>query len=142
MAFFVPFVLGVVIGRVLKWPDLWRGERESPPSSPRQLLPGLTPDVAPEQETASVEPPMARRTGEGPVRQQSLEQVRGIGPIYATRLRESGVGTFADLAQLTPERIVEIVLRDREASESLIDAEDWKRQARILAEEHENEPRG
>jgi predicted flap endonuclease-1-like 5' DNA nuclease len=64
------------------------------------------------------------------------------GPIYATRLRESGVGTFADLAQLTPERIVEIVLRDREASESLFDAEDWKRQARILAEEHENEPRG
>ena len=141
MAFFVPFVLGVMVGRVLKWPDIWRGERESPPS-PRQLLPGSTQDVAPEQETTSVEPPLARGTGERPVRQQSLEQIRGIGPIYATRLREAGVQTFADLAQLTPGRIVEIVLRDREASESLIDAEDWKRQARILAEEHENEPRG
>ena len=83
---------------------------------------------------------MVNPPGGGRVRQQSLEQIRGIGPIYATRLREAGVQTFADLAQLPPERIVEIVLRDRDASESLIDAEDWIRQARELAEERENEP--
>jgi predicted flap endonuclease-1-like 5' DNA nuclease len=139
MAFFVPFVLGVVVGRALKWPGQRCGESESP-SSPRQLLPVSTQDVEPEQETASVEPRIVNPPGGRRVRQQSLEQIRGIGPIYATRLREAGVQTFADLAQLPPERIVEIVLRDRDASESLIDAEDWIRQARALAEERENEP--
>jgi predicted flap endonuclease-1-like 5' DNA nuclease len=134
MAFFVPFVLGVIVGQVLKWPDLWRGEPESPPPVPTQLLPVSTQEVTPEQEPAPEAPATTAPPGEEPVRSQSLERIRGIGPIYAARLREAGVQTFADLANLAPERIVEIVLRDPDASESLIDAEDWIRQARALAQ--------
>lgn len=43
-----------------------------------------------------------------PEQQDSLETIQGIGPTYARRLNEAGIYTFADLAQLTPERAREI----------------------------------
>lgn len=139
MAFFIPFVLGVVVGRALTWPGTQRGESASTTSSPRPLLPvSTTQDVEPEQGAASVEPPTASLAAEVPVRRQALEQIQGLGPIDATRLREAGVRTFADLAALTPGRVIEIAMTDRDASERSINAEDWIRQARTLAEGHEN----
>lgn len=37
-----------------------------------------------------------------------LQSIRGVGPVYARRLHEAGVHTFAALAALTPERLKEI----------------------------------
>ncbi len=39
----------------------------------------------------------------------NLEAIKGIGPIYARRLREAGINTFEQLSQLTPERLGEIL---------------------------------
>ncbi|MEE8304279.1 MAG: hypothetical protein V3S24_17820, partial [Candidatus Tectomicrobia bacterium] len=57
---------------------------------------------------------------------------RGIGPIYAERLKEAGIMTFAALTALTPERIREIVTT-KDGSEPLIDPQDWIVQARAFA---------
>ena len=38
-----------------------------------------------------------------------LEDINGIGPVFAKRLNEAGIFTFAHLATLTPERINEII---------------------------------
>lgn len=49
-----------------------------------------------------------------------LQEIAGIGPTYAQRLHEAGIVTFADLAVLTPERVMEIT-----GSRSIETAVDW-----------------
>jgi predicted flap endonuclease-1-like 5' DNA nuclease len=49
-----------------------------------------------------------------------LRAIDGIGPTYAQRLREAGIVTFAGLAALTPERVMEIT-----GSRSVETAVDW-----------------
>jgi hypothetical protein len=58
-----------------------------------------------------------------------LESVSGIGPTYANRLREKGVGTVAQLSVLDPETVAEIT----RASTSR--AADWIEQATRLTED-------
>ena len=59
-----------------------------------------------------------------------LEQIQGIGAVYADRLRAAGIRTFADLAALTPERARELA----QAQEWQADAESWIRQAQALVQ--------
>jgi polyhydroxyalkanoate synthase len=40
---------------------------------------------------------------------KQVEIVRGIGPTYARRLHEAGVHSLNDLAELTAERVAELV---------------------------------
>ena len=58
-----------------------------------------------------------------------LESVSGIGPTYASRLREKGIGSVARLSTLDPETVAEIT----RASTSR--AADWIEQAARLTEE-------
>ncbi len=39
----------------------------------------------------------------------NLEAIKGIGPVYAKRLREAGITSFEQLAQLAPERLGDIL---------------------------------
>ncbi len=39
----------------------------------------------------------------------NLEAIKGIGPVYAKRLREAGIQTFEQLSQLAPERLGDIL---------------------------------
>lgn len=69
--------------------------------------------------------------GEGPPARPAaddLEIVVGIGPVYARRLNEAGVRTFADLAATSSERLLEIV----RASPGLADPDSWREQAARL----------
>lgn len=61
----------------------------------------------------------------------NLEVISGIGPVYARRLHAAGVHTFAQLADLSVERIHEIIAPVR--SSHMIDAERWISAARQLA---------
>ena len=59
----------------------------------------------------------------------NLEQISGIGPVYATRLHDAGVRTFAALAATAPERLREIVgLQSWHSA----DPQHWVEQAREL----------
>lgn len=60
-----------------------------------------------------------------------LEAVKGIGPIFARRLNKAGIYTLADLIQLTPEQITEIMEKDGHSFSG--DPEDWLKHARELA---------
>ena len=57
-----------------------------------------------------------------------LEIVVGIGPVFARRLREAVVRTFADLEATRPARLLEIV----RASPGLADTDSWREQAAQL----------
>lgn len=54
-----------------------------------------------------------------------LEKIKGIGPVFANRLYDAGVYTFSDLANASPNQILEIVEVD-------VDVEDWINQAKVL----------
>jgi predicted flap endonuclease-1-like 5' DNA nuclease len=61
-----------------------------------------------------------------------LEQVKGIGPVLATKLDLAGIKSFADLAQATPEQIQEALGARGSASERFAD---WIAQAQAVVAE-------
>lgn len=61
---------------------------------------------------------------------EQLTKIKGIGRVFAYRLNQADIHTFADLAQLTPERVEEIV---SVGSLPYINPENWLVQARQLA---------
>lgn len=66
-----------------------------------------------------------------PTQQDNLENIVGIGPVFANRLHAVNIDTFAQLAALTPERLLEIMAPSRGGH--MIDAAAWIEQARKLA---------
>lgn len=55
-----------------------------------------------------------------------LTEIDGIGPVFAGRLNEAGVNSFAELATLTPEQVRDIthlIGREGEAAEWIGQAE-------------------
>lgn len=79
-------------------------------------------DVKPaESEKASARKPAAEKKAQP----DDLTQIKGIGPVYAARLAEAGLTTFAAIAAATPERL-------REVTQAMAAAnpEEWIEQAR------------
>lgn len=77
------------------------------------------------------EPEVHGLMGEAPagrVAPDDLEIINGIGPVFARRLQEAGVRTFAELAATSPERLLEIV----RSSPGLADPDSWRAQAAQL----------
>jgi predicted flap endonuclease-1-like 5' DNA nuclease len=66
-----------------------------------------------------------------PERRDRLEEIEGIGPAYAKRLNEAGIYSFAQLAELTPERLREII---KPESWQKIEPESWLDQAAAMAD--------
>lgn len=61
-----------------------------------------------------------------------LEAIHGIGPVYARRLNEAGILTYADLAQTTPEQLIASVASD---SNLTPDVAAWINEAKALIEQ-------
>lgn len=71
--------------------------------------------------------PPAPEPSEGLVEGDDLTEVSGIGPVFATRLRDAGISTFAQLAEADPQQISEA------AQVAASRAEDWIGQAKRLS---------
>lgn len=69
-------------------------------------------------------------TAPAPVAANPLEQIQGIGPVFARRLHEAGVVTLADLAAQTPEDVRAIVATVRGGK--MVNVQTWIDQARQL----------
>lgn len=63
----------------------------------------------PAEAPAPVAPTLVAPTQVAPSAQDALEDIHGIGPIFAQRLRTAGVFTFAQLAVQTPEALRTII---------------------------------
>ncbi len=59
-----------------------------------------------------------------------LERINGIGAVFAQRLHEAGIHSFAQLAASTPQQVTEII---RPESWQKIEPEEWIEEARQLA---------
>ena len=84
-----------------------------------------------EQDVSTSEVEVEIEPAEEPEADQ-LENITGIGKIFAGRLREAGIHTFAQLAETSPEKIKEIVSPDK--ADQLFDVEPWIDQARELSQ--------
>lgn len=91
-------------------------------AAPRQ--PASTETAAAPAETA------AAPAAAAPDAADDLTAIRGIGPVYARRLQEAGIRTFAALAQQRPERVAELVGRKNWQA---ADPAEWIAAARALA---------
>ena len=77
-------------------------------------------------EPVTVSEPVALEPGAA----DDLEAIAGIGPVYADRLRMAGIQTYAQLAEITPEHIHEIIGPVRSGSMAV--AESWIAEAQAL----------
>jgi len=59
-----------------------------------------------------------------------LQLIRGIGPVYARRLNEFGIQSFADLADCKPEQIASII---KKKNWQAVDIQNWLDEAKALA---------
>lgn len=76
-----------------------------------------------EYETGPSAPATPKAT---PPPKDRLEDIRGIGPVYASRLQAAGIRTFADLAARTPDDLIQILGPRRVP----VDLEEWIAEAR------------
>ena len=82
------------------------------------------------QSSEPLEPELASPSDPGKAGgKDRLERIRGIGAVFARRLNEAGVSTFEQLAELSPDRIREIL---RVAEWQKIEPEKWIEEAREL----------
>jgi len=81
--------------------------------------------VAPKAEKASAKKAPAKKDAA-----DDLTKISGIGPVFAKRLAEEGITTYAQVAKLTKKRIAE--LDEKLDLKNNIDNDDWPGQAKAL----------
>lgn len=69
--------------------------------------PALRAPNRPVRQTADLEPSGTGHEYEEPAPPQSVTDVNGIGPVYATRLEAAGIATLSDLARNEAETVAE-----------------------------------
>ena len=89
-----------------------------------------------EAETLAVASPAARlgdpgRGGPTAIGEDWLQNIRGIGPVYADRLKAAGITRYAELAALSPEQVRDAIGRNPVSGENL---STWIEQAAALAQ--------
>lgn len=102
MTFLLGLVAGLIIGWVVEWIidwQFWRSEADETADSERQLREDLR---QARNEIAALQQQAAQKNEPA---SDDLEEIAGIGPEEARRLREAGVVTFADLANATPDAL-------------------------------------
>lgn len=103
------FVLGLLIGWSVEWVIdwyYWRGRIYKVSSENTNLKERLSSLETERKQGFKPDKGIALTDKAG---RENLEAIKGIGPVYARRLREAGIQTFAQLSQLTPERLGDIL---------------------------------
>jgi len=73
-----------------------------------------------------------------PAPEQDLELISGIGPVFAKRLKNAGINSYADLAKLAPQEVRDIV---NVKKWQRLDAVSWIAQAVELSGAHIEKPK-
>ena len=133
MTFVTGLIIGLIIGWIIEWViDLlfWRrddGVIQQKLDEAEARIKDLEAELA--RSKATPPPPMAQTI----IREKdNLEKINGIGPVFAKRLNNAGVFTFAELAEQPPERVREIV-NPQDWQE--IEPEQWIEEARQIAQQ-------
>ncbi|MEK7807446.1 MAG: helix-hairpin-helix domain-containing protein [Chloroflexota bacterium] len=95
-----------------------------------------------ERQLAAIESEIDRARVEAekpkPAPEQGLRMITGIGPVYAQRLKDAGIESYADLAKLTPQEVRDIM---KVQKWQRLDADSWIAQAVELSGAHIEKPK-
>lgn len=144
MLFWLGLVAGLIIGWVVEWLIDWRFWRRSLNESLDEESRQRTELEQAQREIQNLQEQLAQLSNSKTASKgtptanapDSLERIDGINVIFAQRLQTAGVRTFAQLAQLSPERIVEII---RPKSRQAINPAAWIAQAKQMAQQREGD---
>lgn len=92
------------------------------------LMPERVREIIKPEKWQKIEPESWIAQAKTRVDKDPLKDIVGVGDLYARRLNEAGIYSFAQLVTLTPEQVREVV-----KAEGPIDAESWIEQARGFA---------
>lgn len=136
MLFWLGLVAGLIIGWVVEWIIDWRFWR-------RDLFVGLEREKLLRRELADARREISRLQAQladatwpakeaiaAVVVRDPLEQIEGVGPLFAQRLHEAGIFTFDQLANTTPDAVQRALQLDDRRN---VDAQAWIAQAKDLA---------
>ena len=95
-----------------------------------------------ERQLAAIESEMDRARAEAekpkPAPEQGLRMITGIGPVFAQRLKDAGIESYADLAKLTPQEVRDLM---KVQKWQRLDADSWIAQAVELSGAHIEKPK-
>ncbi len=140
MLFWLGLVAGLIIGWVIEWIIDWNFWRNTVYVSVEQEARTRKELEATRREITKLQAQIDNRsTSLAPISGQTpanrvadpLEEIQGIGPVFAQKLNQAGIYTFLQLSQLTPERVLEIIQPE---SWQRIDAQAWLTQAHTLSQ--------
>ena len=114
--FWIGFVVTTALTAWIYW--IWRQKRVV---TPEPLVVTLSRPPRPVRIGDSTD------SGEPALSSEPLEDIKGIGPVFANRLNDAGIYTFAALASASPEEVQEITGVTR------WDPADWIAEAKELA---------
>lgn len=139
MLFWLGLVAGLIIGWVIEWIIDWNFWRNTVYVSVEQEARTRKELEATRRELTKLQAQIDNRStslapisGQTPANRPSdpLEEIQGIGPVFAQKLNQAGIYTFLQLSQLTPERVLEIIQPE---SWQRIDTQAWLTQAHTLS---------
>jgi predicted flap endonuclease-1-like 5' DNA nuclease len=131
MIFWLGLFAGLIIGWVVEWVIDWRFWRREQPvdldeeSRLRRELETARLEINRLQSQLASPPPTETTPTD------DLQDIKGIGQVFAKRLNDAGIYTFVQLSQLSPERLHEIIQPQEWQS---IDFAAWITQARTLTQ--------
>jgi predicted flap endonuclease-1-like 5' DNA nuclease len=148
MNFFVGILIGLIAGWIIEWVIdwlFWRRDEQDPQLQEKlrraetevgQLRTQLDESQAimadAELTIEELRKQLDELAQQAPQREDRLERVKGIGAVFGSKLKAAGIHTYAQLAELTPERVIQIIQPEEWQK---IEAEDWIAQARELAKQ-------
>jgi len=138
MLFWLGLVAGAIIGWVIEWVIDWRfWRRDLTVASDEEGRLRRELEVA-RLEISRLQTQVSTAPGDAPAGDR-LQDISGIGQVYAKRLNDAGIRTFAELAAATPQKLAEI-LKPQEWQ--TVDFDAWIRQARTFAKKSAHQPNG
>lgn len=122
--------MGLMLGVAVGWVILKRFQRPAVESFDHSQSSGSTKEIELTSAVAEAEikpdSPVSATPEPAPARDR-LEAIKGIGPVFARRLNEAGIYTYAELAESSPDKLREIVAAK---SWQAVEPEEWIKEAR------------
>jgi predicted flap endonuclease-1-like 5' DNA nuclease len=129
MLFWLGLVAGAIIGWVIEWVIDWRFWRRG-----LDVTTDEESRLRKELEVARLEiSNLQNRLQQSPLtpERDRLQDIDGIGPVFAQKLNEAGITTFVALGESSVARLTEIIKPQEWQS---LDFDSWIRQARAFAQ--------
>ena len=123
MIFVTGLIIGLIAGWVIEWVIDWFFWRRDDEQIRQQL-------AMCHERIKTLEAELATKPQQTiPVKEDPLEEIEGIGPVFAKRLKEGGIYTFQMLAQTKPNAIRDIIEPEEWQK---VEPEQWVAEARQL----------